>query len=54
MKILTEYYKNKYDFKIVHREGDWAIAKGVSRITKRENWEAIQIQSHNGLTMGDG
>lgn len=52
MKILTKYAKNKYDFDIIHREGNLAIAFGRSRLSKADNWEVIHIQSHNGLTMG--
>jgi hypothetical protein len=52
MKQLIEYSKNGYDFKIVHREQNLAIAKGKSRNSDSINWEVIKIQSHNGLTMG--
>jgi hypothetical protein len=52
MKQLTKYYKNGYDFQIFHRESDLAIAKGISRISGLENWEVIEIQSHNGMNMG--
>jgi hypothetical protein len=52
MKQLTKYYKNGYDFSIVHREASLAIAKGFSRISGLENWEIIEIQSHNGMNMG--
>jgi hypothetical protein len=53
MKILTKYSKNGYDFTIVKREGDLAIAKGHSRNSEAVNWEVIEIQSHDGLKMGD-
>lgn len=49
MKILTEYSKNGYDYTVKHREGNFAIALGKSRISKAESWEVIEIQSHNGL-----
>lgn len=52
MKQLTNYYKNGYDFTIVKREGNLAIAKGISRLHGGDNWEVIKIQSHNGLMMG--
>ena len=52
MKKLTQYAKNGYDFKIIQRENNFAIAKGESRISSAINWEVIEIQSHNGLTMG--
>jgi hypothetical protein len=51
MKQLAKYAKNKYDFELFHREGDLAIFKGVSREHGRENWEVIEIQRHDGLTM---
>ena len=55
MKTLKSYYKNKYDFEIVYREGDTAIAKGKSRLGGDHiNWEVIKISSHNGLTMPNG
>jgi hypothetical protein len=53
MKELTHYYKNGYDFALVARTGDLAIARGISRHTGRVNWEIIEIQSHNGIQMGD-
>jgi len=52
MKQLTEYAKNGYDYKIIQRENNFAIARGESRISSAINWEVIEIQSHNGLTMG--
>ena len=52
MKKLTQYAKNGYDFKIIQRENNFAIARGESRISSAINWEVIEIQSHNGLTMG--
>lgn len=52
MKLLTEYSKNKYNFKIFHRDGILAIAKGIGQFSGAENWEVIKISSHNGLTMG--
>jgi len=52
MKKLTEYAKNGYDYKIIQRENNFAIARGESRISSAINWEVIEIQSHNGLTMG--
>jgi len=52
MKTLNHYYKHKQDFSLFHREGHLAIFKGISRATGRENWEVIEIQSHNGLQMG--
>ena len=51
MKTLTKYYKNGYDFVIKHREGNLAVACGISRQHGGENWEVIEIQSHNGMTM---
>jgi len=51
MKKLTQYAKNGYDFKIIQRENNFAIARGESRISSAINWEVIEIQSHNGLTM---
>lgn len=51
MKALTEYSKNGYDFQIVERIGNCAIAHGKSRISKAESWEVIEIQSHNGLSI---
>jgi hypothetical protein len=53
MKKLEKYYKNGYDFTLIHREGDLAIALGKSRITGNDNWEIIEIQSHNGVQMGE-
>lgn len=53
MKILTKYSKNGYDFTIVKRENNLAIAKGDSRNCAAVNWEVIEIQSHNGLKMGE-
>lgn len=53
MKTLTHYYKNGYDFTIVKREKNLAIAKGISRIHGGENWEVFEVQSHNGLMMGN-
>ena len=53
MKVLTKYYKNGYDFTLVKRQGDLAIALGVSRQTGKDNWEIIEVQSHNGLQMGE-
>ena len=52
MKKLEKYYKNGYDFTLVHREGDLAIAVGKSRIHDKENWEVFEVQSHNGMMMG--
>jgi hypothetical protein len=52
MKKLTQYAKNGYDYKIIQRENNFAIARGESRISSAINWEVIEIQSHNGLTMG--
>lgn len=52
MKILTKYAKNGYDYVVVKREGDLAIAKGQSRTSISINWEVIEIQSHDGLQMG--
>lgn len=51
MKILTEYKKNGYTFHQHKREGDFAIFKGTQEGNKHENWEVIQIQSHNGRTI---
>lgn len=53
MKTLTEYYKNGYDFTLVKREGDLAIAKGIRRGGNDTNWEVISIRGHNGMMMGD-
>ena len=53
MKELIEYAKNGYDFKIIRRENNLAIAKGESRISSSINWEIIKIQSHNGMTMAN-
>jgi len=53
MKPLTKYAKNGYDFTIVKEKDGWAIAKGISRTTGRENWEVIEIQSHNGIMRGN-
>jgi hypothetical protein len=53
MKILTKYAKNGYDYTIVKRENNLAIAVGRSRTCKAETWEVIEIQSHDGLKMGD-
>lgn len=53
MKILTEYSKNGYDFTIVKRQGNLAIAKGIHQDHGAENWEIILIRSHNGLQMGN-
>ncbi len=52
MKELIQYAKNDYDYKIIRRENNLAIAVGQSRISKSINWEVIKIQSHNGMTMG--
>lgn len=52
MEPLTQYSKNGYDFTILKEEKGWAIAKGISRVSGRENWEVIEVQSHNGLMMG--
>lgn len=52
MKKLEKYYKNGYDFTLVHREGDLAIALGKSRLHGGDNWEVIEVQSHNGVQMG--
>lgn len=49
MKKLVKYSKNGYDFEVVRREGDLAIALGKSRTSKAESWEVFQVQSHNGL-----
>jgi hypothetical protein len=48
MKILSEYKKNGYTFHQYKREGDFAIFKGTQEGNKHENWEVIQIQSHDG------
>jgi hypothetical protein len=53
MKKLETYYKNGYDFTVIVRHGDLAIAKGISRQTGRDNWEVFEVQSHNGVQMGD-
>ncbi len=53
MKKLERYYKNGYDFTIVARNGDFALAKGISRLSGRDNWEVIEVQSHNGIYMGN-
>jgi hypothetical protein len=53
MKKLEKYYKNGYDFTLIHREEDLAIALGKSRLTGRDNWEVIKVQSHNGIQMGE-
>ena len=53
MKLLTNYYKNGYDFMLVKRLGNLAIAKGTSRLHQGDNWEVIEVQSHNGVQMGD-
>lgn len=53
MKLLTEYYKNGYTFKIIKREGNFAIAEGHKGGLKHPNFEVIEIRSHNGLQMGD-
>jgi len=53
MKTLKRYYKNGYDFTVIARNGDFALAKGISRISGRDNWEVIEVQSHNGIYMGD-
>jgi hypothetical protein len=51
MKELTEYAKNGYDYQIIRRENNLAIAVGKSRISNSINWEVIKIQSHNGMIM---
>jgi len=51
MKELIEYAKNGYDYQIIRRENNLAIAVGKSRISNSINWEVIKIQSHNGMTM---
>lgn len=52
MKVLQQYSKHKYDYQIIHREGNWAISYGKSRVSRADNWEVFEIQSHNGLTIG--
>jgi hypothetical protein len=52
MKQLTEYKKHGYNFSIIHREGDLAIAKGERKDSQFDNWEVFFIQKHNGLMMG--
>jgi hypothetical protein len=53
MKLLDKYSKNGYDFEIIEKKGSWAIALGIGKVTGRENWEIIEIQSHTGLMMGN-
>jgi hypothetical protein len=53
MKKLEKYYKNGYDFTLIHREGDLAISLGKSRMHDGENWEVFEVQSHNGMMMGE-
>lgn len=48
MEKLEKYTKNGYDFTLYHREGDFAIFLGKKEDTKSENWEIIEIQSHDG------
>lgn len=53
MKKLEKYSKNNYKFEIIHRDGDWAIAKGTPKEGSHVTWEVIQVQSHNGIYMGE-
>ena len=53
MKKLENYSKNNYNFGIMHRDGNWAIAKGVHREINSTTWEVIEVQSHNGIYMGE-
>jgi hypothetical protein len=48
MKPLFKYYKNGYDFTVIERHGDIALAHGMSRISTSENWEIFEVQSHQG------
>lgn len=52
MKKINEYSKNGYDFKIVQRQDNLVISSGKSRKHGSQNWEVVEIQSHNGLTIG--
>ena len=48
MKQLTEYSKNGYEFKLVKREGQYAIFLGTKENSISQNYEVIKIQSDNG------
>lgn len=48
MKRLTEYTKNKYEFRLVQRVADYAIFLGLKEKSPARNYEVIKIQSHQG------
>ncbi|MDB4314470.1 hypothetical protein N9955_00415 [bacterium] len=54
MKKLESYRKNGYTFEIVARKNGWAIGKGTHKEGfDHTNWEVFEIQSHNGIYMGE-
>jgi len=46
MKLLTEYKRNGFTWQLVTRKGNAAIFQS------QYGFEVIQIQSHNGRTIG--
>lgn len=49
MKTLTEYTKNGYQFQIIERIGNYAIAQGNKDGCASPTFEVIAIQSHDGM-----
>jgi hypothetical protein len=47
MKTLTNYRKNGYDFTVVHRDGNFAVAQEH----RHGSCEVFIVQSHNGITI---
>lgn len=48
MRTLETYYKNGYNFSLNTRCDDFAVFRGMHKITGHETYETIIIQSHNG------
>lgn len=51
MKTLTEYQKNGYQFRIIERIGNYAIAQGDKDGCASPTFEVIAIQSHDGMSI---
>ena len=51
MNELTEYKKNGFTFTLIKRFGNFALFCGVKNGGRHSNWEVIEIQSHDGMTI---